>query len=56
MTETLFPELVVLDARRCYFGLGENFLIKSARLAAPRDIAVARCTSPSSAQYAADGA
>lgn len=28
MTETLFPELVVLDARRCYFGLGENFQIK----------------------------
>lgn len=28
MTETLFPELVVLDTRRVYFGLGENFQIK----------------------------
>ena len=27
-TETLFPELVILDARRVYFGLGENFQIK----------------------------
>lgn len=27
-TDTLFPELVILDARRVYFGLGENFLIK----------------------------
>ena len=26
--DTLFPELVILDARRVYFGLGENFLIK----------------------------
>lgn len=27
-TETLFPELVILDARRVYFGLGENGQIK----------------------------
>ena len=28
MDETLFPNLVILDARRVYFGLGETFQIK----------------------------
>ena len=27
-TETLFPNLVILDARRVYFGLGENGQVK----------------------------
>lgn len=28
MQETLFPDLVILDARRVYFGLGENGQVK----------------------------